>query len=79
MRVEEAMTVERYTQSLKEMLRLRKPQLNYSVDPRRFVAEHLETIKNDPALRSKFKDGVTQWASDEGVSLTTLVGDGVSQ
>jgi len=75
----EAMTPERYTKSLREMMRLRKPQLNYSVDPRHFVAEHLEAIKNDDALRAKFKQGVSQWASDEGVSLTTLVGEGVSQ
>jgi len=70
---------ERYTQSLREMLRLRRVQVRYTVDPRHFVAEHLETIKSDPALRAKFKEGVSRWATDEGVSLTTLVGEGVSR
>jgi len=74
----EGLTPEKYNKSLSEMLRLKRVQLSYSVDPRHFVAEHLETIKNDEALRAKFKRGVCKWANDNGVSLTTLVGDGVS-
>ena len=75
----EGLTPERYTKSLREMMRLQRVQQCYSVDPRDFVAEHLETIKNDEALRAKFKEGVSKWASDNGVSLSSLVGEGVSQ
>jgi len=77
-RESESLTPERYTKSLREMMRLRRVQVSYSVDPRHFVAEHLETIKNDDGLRAKFKRGVSKWATDNGVSLTTLVGEGVS-
>ena len=75
----EGLTPQKYNKSLSELLRLKRVQLGYSVDPRHFVAEHLETIKDDEALRAKFKQGVSKWASDNGVSLTTLVGEGVSQ